>query len=69
MTTVFFNFGGKETENLSSKNGHFLTISCHFLAATQAESHPCSVLVESYTVKNRVKQIVLKKIYLPIPVE
>ena len=30
LTTVIFNFGRKKTENLSFKNGHFLTICGHF---------------------------------------
>ena len=29
LTTVFFNFGRKKTENLSFKNGHFVTICGH----------------------------------------
>ena len=31
LTSEFFNFGRKKTENLSFKNGHFLTIYGHFL--------------------------------------
>ena len=30
LTTEFFNFGRKKSENLSFKNGHFSTNSCHF---------------------------------------
>ena len=30
LTSLFFNFGRKKTENLSFKNGHFLTICGHF---------------------------------------
>ena len=30
LTNMFFNFGRKKTENLSFKNGHFLTICGHF---------------------------------------
>ena len=32
LTTEFFNFGRKKPENLSSKNGHFFTISDHCFA-------------------------------------
>ena len=32
LTTEFFNFGRKKSENLSFKNGHFSTNSCHFFA-------------------------------------
>ena len=34
LTTLFFNFWRKKTENLSFKNGHFLTICGHFFLAT-----------------------------------
>ena len=33
LTTEFFNFGRKKSENLSFKNGHFSTNFCHLFAS------------------------------------
>ena len=49
LTTEFFNFGRKKSENLSFKNGHFSTNSCHLFAIYIHIFH-----------KNKVQMVILR---------